>query len=133
MTQEVKWLLYTLLLTAFMAMPYVVNRIVMRGPQAALSDPRGDSGGALSPWAQRLFNAHTNAVENLVIFAPAVFAVQVLNLSAPITQVAAMIYFFARVAHIACYVGNISVARTMSYTVGWVAQIAIVVHVLGWV
>jgi uncharacterized MAPEG superfamily protein len=133
MTQEIHWLMYTLLLTTLMSMPYVMNRIAVRGQQAALSDPRGESGGALSPWAQRLFNAHTNAVENLVIFAPAVLAVQALNLSSPVTQIAAMAYFFARVAHVATYVGNIPIARTLSYTVGWMAQIAIVVHVLGWV
>lgn len=75
MTYEIQWLMYTLLLTAFMSMPYVINRIAMRGAQAAMSDPRGDTGGTLSPWAQRLFHAHSNAVENLVVFAPAVLYV----------------------------------------------------------
>jgi uncharacterized MAPEG superfamily protein len=133
MAQELTWLMYTLLLTTFLSMPYVMNRIAVRGQKAALEDPRGESGGSLSPWAQRLFNAHTNAIENLVIFAPAVLAVQALSLSSHLTQVAAVVYFFARVGHVAAYVVNIPIARTMAYTVAWMAQIAIVVHVLGWV
>lgn len=133
MTMETIWLMYTLLLTTLMSMPYVINRITVRGSQAALNDPRGDSNGALSPWAQRLFNAHINAVENLAIFAPAVLAVQVLGLSSPLTQAAASTYFFGRIAHLLFYVGNVPIARTLSYTVAWVAQIAIVAHVLGWV
>ncbi|MEQ1549600.1 MAG: MAPEG family protein [Chakrabartia sp.] len=133
MTQEITWLMYTLLLTTLMSMPYVVNRIVVRGQRAALYDPRGESEGSLSPWAQRLFNAHANAVENLAIFAPAVLAVQVLGLSSPLTQMAAAVYFFARVGHVAAYAVHIPIARTMAYTVAWMAQIAIVAHVLGWV
>jgi uncharacterized MAPEG superfamily protein len=133
MTKELTWLMYTLLLTTLMSMPYVINRIVVRGSNAALNDPRGDSNGTLSPWAQRLFNAHANAIENLAIFAPAVLAVQVLGLSSSLTQIAAATYFFGRVAHLLCYVGNVPIARTLSYSAAWMAQIVIVLHILGWV
>jgi uncharacterized MAPEG superfamily protein len=133
MTQELHWLMYTLLLTTFMSMPYVVNRIIMRGSQAALADPKGESSGSLSPWAQRASHAHANAVENLAVFAPAVLAVQALGLSSPLTQLAAAIYFFGRVGHVLFYVSHIPIARTMAYTIAWMAQIAIVAHVLGWV
>lgn len=132
MTQEIHWLMYALLLTTFLSVPYVTNRIIMRGPQNALADPRGETGGALSPWAQRLVHAHANAVENLVIFAAAVLAVQVLGLSSPLTQAAAMVFFYARVAHVLAYVANVPIARTLAFTAGWMAQIAIVLHVLGW-
>lgn len=132
MTQELTWLMYTLLLTTFMSMPYVMNRIAVRGQKAALYDPKGESGGTLSPWAQRLSNAHANAIENLAVFAPAVLAVQALSLSTQVTQAAAAIYFFARLGHVVAYAANIPMARTMAHTVAWIAQIAIIVHVLGW-
>ena len=52
-------------------MPYILDRIMVRGLMGAMANPsRNDK--PQSPWAQRLYFAHTNAVENLVIFAPLV-------------------------------------------------------------
>jgi uncharacterized MAPEG superfamily protein len=133
MTTEIQWLLATLLLTTLLSVPYVANRIATRGSQGALSDPRGDSGGTMSAWAQRAFFAHENAVENVLIFGLAVLAAKTVGVSTPVTQIAAAVYFFARVAHYAFYIAGIGMARTMAHTVAWIAQILIILIVMGWV
>ena len=97
-----------------------------------MSDPKGVSGGVASPWAIRLQHAHANAVENVLIFAAAVLALVLTDRSTPLTQIAAMVYFLARCGHILTYVAGIGPARTMMHTVAWIAQIFIILTVLGW-
>ncbi len=68
-------LLYLILITAFtglMWVPYIVNRLMVRGIADAVGYPENPK--PQSPWAQRLMQAHANAVENLVIFAALVLA-----------------------------------------------------------
>lgn len=133
MVQELRWLLLALVFVAVMPLIYVANRALVRGPRLAVNDPQGSAGGALSPWAQRLRFAHANAVENLVIFAPAVLAIQLLGVSTPATAMAAMIWFGARIVHAAAYAANIGLVRTLAHVAAWVAQLFMLRHLLGWV
>ena len=71
MTKELLWLTLTIILTGVMWVPYMIDRAMVRGFWACMDNPsRSDK--PQSPWAQRLYFAHTNAVENLIIFAPLV-------------------------------------------------------------
>ena len=71
MTRELMWLTLTVILTGLLWVPYILDRIMVRGLMGAMANPsRNDK--PQSAWAQRLYFAHTNAVENLVIFAPLV-------------------------------------------------------------
>ena len=68
MSKELLWLTLTVILTGLMWVPYILDRIMMRGMMGAMANPsRNDK--PQSAWAQRLYFAHTNAVENLIIFA----------------------------------------------------------------
>ena len=68
MTREVLWLTLTVILTGILWIPYILDRIMVRGVIGAMANPsRNDK--PQSPWAQRLYFAHSNAVENLVVFA----------------------------------------------------------------
>ena len=71
MTTEIYWLLMSILLTAILWVPYIINRLLEKGILIAVWDPEGDTDSQVG-WAKRLMAAHTNAVENLVIFAPLV-------------------------------------------------------------
>jgi uncharacterized MAPEG superfamily protein len=84
-------------------------------------------------WAQRAIRAHENAVENLAIFVPAVLVATALHVSTPVTRAAAVAYFFARLAHVLVYTFGVPVMRTVTFTVGWVAAILILLSVLGWI
>jgi len=130
MTTELYWMTLTVLMTTLFWVPYVLDRVAVRGVWPMLSDRKPEGGGLHSLWAQRAIRAHQNAVENLAIFVPAVLTVHVLNLSTPTTRAAVAVYFFARLVHFFVYMAGVPVARTLAFTVGWIAQIAILGSIL---
>ena len=132
MTTELYWLTLTTLMTALFWVPYVLNRMVMNGLPGTLAGNAPDS-STLSTWAQRAARAHTNAVENLAIFAPIVLTAHVLGISTSTTKAAVVVYFFARLLHFVVYSAGIPAARTLTFTAGWLAQIAIIASVLRWI
>lgn len=130
MTKELLWLTLTIILTGVLWVPYILDRIRVRGLMGTMANPsRGDK--PQSPWAERLYFAHTNAVDNLVIFAPLVLMLDALGHSTPATVWACAIYFFARLAHAIVYALGIPVARTLAFTVGFVCQAVLVLAVFG--
>jgi uncharacterized MAPEG superfamily protein len=80
-------------------------------------------------WAQRMMAAHTNAVENLVIFAPLVLAAQSMSIATPATAFACALYFWSRLAHVVVYTLGIPVLRTLSFVGGFVAQAILVLAI----
>lgn len=132
MSSELYWLALTILMTALFWVPYVLDRIAVRGLMPALSDTKPESGGPHSLWAQRSIKAHQNAVENLVIFAAAVLALNALGLSTAATQGAVTVYFFARLVHFVVYSAGIPFLRTISFAAAWGAQIVLLLTLLGW-
>jgi uncharacterized MAPEG superfamily protein len=125
MKPEIFWLTATLVLTALLWVPYVLDRLAVRGLPATVAGG-GPAGGPHSPWAQRLIHAHHNAVENLAIFAPLVLIAQLQGLSSPLLAGAAQVYFFARLAHAVVYGFALPVLRTLAFTAGFVAQMIFV-------
>ena len=133
MTTELYWMTLTILMTALFWVPYALDRAAVRGIGPWLLDTGPEGNGAQSRWAQRTARAHVNAVENLAIFVPAVLALHALNISTPVTQTAVVVYFFARLAHYVVYTAGVPAARTIAFTVGWGAQIALLASILKWV
>jgi uncharacterized MAPEG superfamily protein len=130
MSRELTWLTLTVILTGVLWIPYILDRIVVRGLMGAMANPsRSDK--AQSGWAQRLYFAHTNAVENLVIFATLVLILDAKNISTESTALACAVYFWARLAHVIVYTLGIPVLRTLAFTVGFAAQVALVLAVFG--
>jgi uncharacterized MAPEG superfamily protein len=133
MPTELYWMTLTVLMTALFWVPYLVDRCAVRGIWPAISDTKPEGGGPHSLWAQRAIRAHQNAVENLAIFVPAVLTAAALHISTPATRAATVAYFFARLVHFLVYTAGVPVLRTLAFTVGWVAQIAILLSILGWI
>lgn len=131
-TTELYWLTLTALMTALFWVPYVLDRIAATGLGGTLAGAAPES-GKLADWAQRAIRAHGNAIENLAIFAPIVLTAHVLGISNAATRTAVVVYFFARLAHYAVYAAGIPVARTLAFTAGWLAQIAIIASILRWI
>jgi uncharacterized MAPEG superfamily protein len=130
MPGELKWLTLTVILTGILWIPYILDRILVRGLMGAMTNPsRNDK--PQSPWAQRLYFAHTNAVENLAIFAPLVLILDALNHSTQSTMLACAVYFWARLVHAVVYTMGVPVLRTLAFAVGFAAQVALVVAVFG--
>src|SRR3979409_1346884 len=98
MSRELFWLTATVILTGLMWIPYTLDRVKVRGLMGAMANPTpGDK--PQSSWAMRLYFAHTNAVENLVLFAALVITLDALNISTTVTATACAVYFWARLAH----------------------------------
>ena len=133
MTTELWWLTLTVLMTALFWVPYVLDRPFVRGFGPFLFEVHPETGTLHSVWAQRAMRAHHNAIENLVIFAPAVLIAHALNISSPATRAAAIAYFFARLVHFVVYTAGIPLMRTLAFTAGWVAQVVIIAGILGWI
>jgi uncharacterized MAPEG superfamily protein len=106
--------------------------VAMFGLGGTLAGGSPDSGGH-SAWAQRAIKAHTNAIENLAIFAPIVLTAHLLGISNGTTKAAVVVYFFARLAHFVVYSAGIPAARTLTFTAGWLAQVAIIASILRWI
>ena len=121
MTRELFWLTLTVILTGLLWMPYMLNRIMVRGLTGVMANPtRTDRPQA--EWANRLMFAHDNAVENLIIFAPLVLILNAIDYSSKWTALACAVYFWARLAHVLVYTFGIPVLRTLTFTVGFLAQ-----------
>lgn len=130
MTRELLWLTLTVILTGVLWIPYILDRIMVRGLMGAMANPtRNDP--PQSPWAQRLYFAHTNAVENLVVFAALVLILDSMGHSTMSTAIACAVYFWARLAHVIVYALGIPVLRTLAFTVGFLAQVTLALAVFG--
>jgi uncharacterized MAPEG superfamily protein len=130
MSKELLWLTLTVILTGLLWVPYILDRIMVRGLIGAMANPsRNDKPQAA--WAQRLYFAHTNAVENLVIFATLVLILNAMHHSTMSTVIACAVYFWARLAHVIIYALGVPVLRTLSFAVGFLAQAALVLAVFG--
>jgi uncharacterized MAPEG superfamily protein len=130
MSKELLWLTFTVILTGLLWVPYILDRVMVRGLMGAMANPsRNDK--PQSPWAQRLYFAHTNAVENLVIFATLVLILNAMHHSTQSTVIACAVYFWARLAHAIIYAMGVPVLRTLAFTVGFLAQIVLVIAIFG--
>ena len=120
MTREIFWLTLSVVLTGVLWLPYMADRIRVRGLMGAMDNPKPRA-KAQSDWAQRLYFAHTNAVDNLVLFAPLVLILDSRNISTTTTAIACAVYFWARLLHAVVYAAGITVLRTLAFAVAWLA------------
>ena len=86
-----------------------------------------DDGG----WYGRAKAAHRNAVENLVPFAALVLVARVGGVTGEQTAMAAVVYFWARVAHVIVCTLGIPVARTIAFVIAWGAMVPFLLAILG--
>ncbi len=128
MKSELMYLVWVTVLTALIWVPYIVDRIMVRGLLNAVGYP--DNPKPQSPWAQRMMNAHDNAVENLVVFAALVLVAQDLGVSNGATVIACAFYFWARVVHLVAVTFKVPWVRTLAFAVGFAAQMTLAWQVL---
>lgn len=130
MSKELLWLTWTVVLTGVMWIPYILDRIQVRGLMGAMANPTPKD-APHSLWAWRLMRAHRNAVENLIVFAPLVLILDALNISTPATVVACAVFFYARLAHAVVYTLGIPIARTLAFAAGFAAEVVLALTIFG--
>jgi uncharacterized MAPEG superfamily protein len=133
MTAPSPELIYTALsagLTGILWIPIIFNRLREMGIWKALKNPKSDV-RPHAGWAYRLGHAHRNAIENLVVFAPLAMAVYRLGLGTSAAATAAALFFWSRLAHALIYSFGIPLLRTLAFVIGFGAQAALLLRVMG--
>lgn len=128
MTLELKYLVYVTVLTALLWVPYILNRIAVRGVADTMGYPENPK--PLARWAQRLQAAHGNAVENLVVFAALVLVADAIGVSNEATVLASCVYFWSRLAHVVVYTLGMPWLRTLTFGVAFACQATLVWQLL---
>ncbi|NND50421.1 MAG: MAPEG family protein [Rhizobiales bacterium] len=128
---ELRYLIYVSLWLVILWVPYVLAHIVTVGPVKAFG--YSDEPMAMPLWAQRLKRAHYNLVENIVPFAVAVGAGEILNVHTQTTATCALVFVIARVAHPFTQVLAIWGTRTLAFAAGWLALVIYLFAIMGWV
>jgi uncharacterized MAPEG superfamily protein len=123
MKPELLYLVCVTLLTALMWLPYILDRIAVRGLADTVGYPENPK--PQSPWAKRMMAAHHNATENLVVFAALVLAANAAGVSNGATVLACAVYFWARAVHFLAYTFAWPWVRTLAFAAGFVAQITL--------
>ena len=120
MKTELTYLVLVAALTGLMWIPYVLNRLAVRGISDTVGYPENPK--PQTPWANRMKAAHANAVENLVVFAALVLAAGIAGVSNGATMFAAALYFWSRLVHVIAYTFAVPWVRTLAFAGGFVAQ-----------
>lgn len=128
MTTELTYLALVTVFTAVMWGPYTLNMIITRGLIDAVGYPEDPKPVAL--WATRMKAAHSNAIENLVVFGVLVLIAHLAGINNDTTALICVIYFWTRVIHLLSYTLGIPVVRTLAFAVGFGCQIALAFQVL---
>lgn len=124
LSPELYWAVLTAGLTAILWVPHVIQRILEMGLVKGFSDPTHHI-ATKAAWAQRAIRAHTNAIENLVVFGIFALAIQITGKGTDHTSLAAEVFFLSRIVHYVTYVLAIPYARAVSFIVGFVCQVTL--------
>ena len=120
MKTELLYLTFVAAFTGLMWVPYILDRVAVRGLIEAVGYPENPK--PQSAWAQRLMKAHANAVENLVVFATLVLVAHAVGVTNTTVAGACIVYFWARVVHALAYAFGVPWIRTFAFTVGFFSQ-----------
>jgi uncharacterized MAPEG superfamily protein len=131
MTTELFYLLFTAILTGVLWIPVVIGYVLSRGPLKP-SDYKVAPTSPLPDWVNRANRAHMNAVENFATFAAVVLIAHAVGVSTSITEISAAVFFYARVAHAVIHISGFSLfmARTVAFTVAWIAFMTFAIELL---
>ena len=130
LTTDLRLLCYTALVSLLMWIPYILCAINHFGLMRMVGYPACDY-AELPGWAQRLHHAHRNMGENLAAFAIFVVVAHVTGAANEMTELGARIFFWARLLQIAGHAAGIPFARTVTFAVGWVGNLMILVQIIG--
>jgi uncharacterized MAPEG superfamily protein len=131
MTTELFYLLFAALLTGVLWIPVVIGYGSTRGFLKP-ADYKVAPTSPLPDWVNRANRAHMNAVENIASFATVVLIANSVGVSTSITEISAAVFFYARAAHALLHISGFSLfmARTVAFTVAWVAFMTFAVELL---
>jgi len=126
---EFYWLVLTIIMTGLLWIPQIIHSILNVGPTKAFLFP-DEATTKYADWAKRSKAAHSNAVDNLIIFVPLTILVVSLGADNELTAIAASVYFFARAAHYFMHTLAVPLMRTLMFLVGFACQAVMALSIL---
>src|SRR5258706_1167317 len=124
MTTDLKYLVFTAMLTATLWIPYVTSQSMANGFLRV--------GNYLDPtprpvplWGRRADRTYLNAVEAFAPFAALVLIAHVSGKANGMTAFWAAWFFWMRLAHAGVYLAGLPYIRTLVFTLGWVCVVGI--------
>lgn len=127
---EIYWAAASVVFTAMLWVPHILQRIIEMKPYEAFRDPRHDV-PTKAPWAQRAIRAHTNAVENLAVFGILAILLVMTNSTTQATASAAALYFWLRFAHYFVYMFGVPWVRTPIFVAALCCQLLMAAQLFG--
>ena len=127
LSTELRYLIYCGFLMLILWVPYILAELQKTGVVKALGYPDERT---LPKWATRRKLAHYNLVENIVPFAIAVGAGELLNVHTATTAACATVFFWARVLHPIAQVTHIWGTRTLTFATGVTATMVYLYAIL---
>jgi uncharacterized MAPEG superfamily protein len=123
-TTDLKYLIYTAILTSALWIPYVVCQVRTNGPlqPANYVDP---TWRPVPVWGQRAHRAYLNATEVFAPFAALVIVAHLTGKADAMTAVWSAVFFWSRLGHAIVYWAAIPYLRTVLFTLGFVAEAGI--------
>ena len=123
MTPELTYLVWSVALTLVLAVIAVSGATLEVGlPKLA---GNRENMPEMSSWAGRAARAHSNMIENLVLFAILVVAARFANISNAMTLLGAQLFFWGRLAHAIIYIIGIPWLRTAAWLVSGIGVLLI--------
>ena len=110
--------------------PYILDRIAVRGLMGAFANPSPDA-TPQSEWAQRAQSAHTVAVELYVAFAPLAVLAIITRPDDTYPGILAITFFLGLVGHYVIYALGIPVLRTLAFALAALSTAALGLRVIG--
>ena len=124
MTIDLRYLVYTAMLTAALWIPYIVCQVMTNGPLQP-KDYVDPAPRPVPPWGQRAHRAYLNAIEVLAPFAALVLVAQLAGKANAMTAFWAGSFFWVRLAHAIVYWAAVPYLRTILFTLGFIAEAGI--------
>jgi uncharacterized MAPEG superfamily protein len=130
MTTDLRYLVFTAILTASLWIPYIVSQVMTNGALAPANyvDPKPRP---VPLWGERAHRAYLNGVEVFAPFAALVLVAQVAGKANAMTAFWAATFFWARAAHAVVYWAGFPYVRTIAFVVGYVAVLGLFWEVVG--
>ncbi len=129
MTIELTYLFWSALLAIVQLLIASAGTLGRVGLDAAVGN-REDMPATFPGWVGRARRAHTNLIENLVVFAILVIAAHLAERNNDMTALGAMIFFWARVGFAAAYILGIIWVRSLLWFIAFVGMILIALQLL---
>ena len=131
LSSEIYWLTWSVVLTAFMVIPYAVYRVgKLGGLLQVLKKPLPGDSPFDDAWAHRAYRAHMNAFEGIALFAPLAIAVHVTGTGNEVTAISSATYFWARLIYAPLYYFEIPYFKTITWFIGLGATLTLAFELL---